>query len=178
MFDTLRQYSYSKKTASLSLIAIVFACFTLDQWSKYWAKNLLMLSKGQMQEAIPGLFSFRYVENRGAAFGIFPDARLLFLAITLMVIALSIYIVVKSSRHGILQILSFGCLLGGAMGNAYDRLIFHYVTDFIATDFIDFPVFNVADIFVCLGSFLLMLYIMSSDFNAFSHKEEVDDGAA
>lgn len=176
MFKRLQSYSCSKKTAYLILSCIAFLCFVADQGSKYWAKGSLAFGLAEIRGVFFGLFSFRYVENRGAAFGILPGARWVFLCITLFVLIAVCLLVARSKRHGILQLCATGLLVGGALGNAYDRLAFHYVTDFIATTFIDFPVFNLADVFVSFGSVLLVLYIMNSDFDRGSSQEEAKDG--
>jgi len=137
------------------LIAVLFI---LDQATKAYVRNNLPL--GVKNEVIPGFFYFTHVENTGAAFGIMKNGRYFFIVLTVIVCAILVYIMIKNS-HALLR-LSVAFILGGAAGNWIDRVVRGKVTDFF--DFYifgyDYPVFNVADICINIGTFLLFIYII------------------
>ena len=116
--------------------------------------------------AIPGLLDLVYVENTGAAFSIMENKTIFFCIITPILCALMICLFIKlpdKKEYGSLRlILVF--LLAGAIGNFIDRISYHYVIDFIYFSLINFPVFNVADIYVTCGViclFFLILFVYS-----------------
>lgn len=139
-------------------------CIGVDQLTKYLAVSALYPDKSV--DVIEGVFRFTYVENRGAAFGSFTDHRWIFLLFSsLLIIALIAYTVVKKPK-GWLICLSLGMIIGGGIGNMIDRISLGYVVDFL--DFCAFPnlwkwVFNGADSFVCVGTAMLMIWILISD---------------
>ena len=95
---------------------------------------------------IPGVIDFLFVRNIGAAFSMGEGHGIAFAVLALAVIvAIAVYLV-RAPHLAHLEVVGMAMVAGGAIGNAIDRLAFGFVTDFIATTFIDFPVFNVADI--------------------------------
>ena len=154
--------------AVLSILGMI----ALDQAVKWWAVRVLM-PVGDIP-LLDGIFHLTYVENRGPAFGLLLGQRTLFMILTPLVLAAILFTLWK----GILQTRtgkwSLYLLFGGAVGNFLDRIFRGYVVDLFYVKWIDFPVFNVADIFVCVGAALLFIYIQ------FQHKtertEEQDDG--
>ena len=140
-------------------LAAAVTVFALDYISKVFVKNTLMLT-GESVSVIPGILSFRFVANIGAAFSMGEGMGMLFAffaAVVIVSIALYLGRVRKVSK---VETFGLGLVAGGAIGNALDRLVLGYVVDFIATDFIDFPVFNVADIGICVGVFLAFVGFM------------------
>lgn len=140
-------------TALIICVLLVVA----DQLTKLGAVNML---KGEKSvNIIDGFFRLTYVENRGAAFGMLEGGKWLFLAITLAVVVLAAlyYTKMKKTKSNLWLRCAIVMVISGAIGNAIDRLFRSYVVDFF--DFIifgyDFPVFNVADILVVLGTALL-----------------------
>ena len=130
----------------------------LDQASKICITRNFEL--GQQRILLDKILSFVYVQNKGAAFGIMQGGRIFFIAVTAVVfIAAAIYLW-KNKPQNILEKLAFSFIGGGALGNLIDRIYLGYVRDFISADFIDFPVFNVADCFVCVGAALYLVYII------------------
>jgi len=111
---------------------------------------------------IPGVISIAGgVENTGAAWGIFSGKTVtLILTSIIMIIAILIYNhFVKNKTK--FYCLSFAFIIGGALGNLWDRIKFEYVRDFIFLDFFpSFPVFNVADCFLCIGALMLGIHIL------------------
>lgn len=139
------------------LVLIIFA----DQLSK-WLVVALLQGKESVY-VIPGVLRFTYVENDGAAFGMLDDHRWVFLVLsTVMIIAL-IYYIVKYKPSSKWVMTSLILIVGGGIGNMIDRLLLGYVIDFI--DFCAFPqlwrwVFNIADSAVCVGTFMLSLWLI------------------
>lgn len=137
---------------------IVAVLFALDQITKTYVKNNLPL--GQSNEVIQDFFYFTHVENTGAAFGILKDGRYFFIILTIIISFVLIYVMIKN-KSKILR-LAISIILGGALGNFIDRLLYGKVTDFL--DFYifgyDYPVFNVSDICVNIGTILLAIYII------------------
>lgn len=117
---------------------------------------------------IPGIFQFLYVENRGAAFGIMQNRQWLFLIITVIVLVVLLWMIPKipSERHFLPLRLCLSFIGAGAVGNMIDRIFRGYVVDFFYFELIDFPVFNVADIYVTVAAFALIVLIL------FLYKEE------
>lgn len=138
----------------------------LDQWTKILAVKYL---KGQEDiELIPGVLCFHYLENTGAAFGVFQDKRIFLLILTSLIILAVCYVLWRlpqEKKYVYLKILCFTVAAGG-IGNLIDRLRLDHVVDFIYFSLIDFPVFNVADIYVTVSMVLLFLLVL------FYYKEE------
>lgn len=99
--------------------------------------------------------------NTGAAFGMFSgNTTGLIIVSSLMIVALLVFDCFVKNKH-FLYSLSFGLIVGGALGNLYDRVRYGYVRDFIFLDFApNFPVFNVADSCLCVGAVLMVVYIL------------------
>ena len=118
---------------------------------------------------IRGVLQLRYIENRGAAFGILQNSRVFFIVITLIVLAAAtagfIHYIFKTDagRCEWLLLTVYALLMAGAIGNLIDRAAHGYVVDFIYFSLIDFPVFNVADIYITCGCILVLLYVLLSD---------------
>lgn len=144
--------------ACVALIAAV-TTLALDYVTKVFVKNTLMVT-GENVPVIPGILSFRFVANKGAAFSLGEGMGLIFVAFAALVIVAILQYLTRTRQVSKLETLGLGLVAGGALGNAIDRLMLGYVVDFIATDFIDFPVFNVADIGICVGVFFAFVGFM------------------
>jgi signal peptidase II len=107
---------------------------------------------------IPKILSLHYLENKGAAWGIFQNAFWLFFIITILVVAFMVVFYARIPMMKSYYLLRFTVILlsAGAIGNFIDRAIWHYVVDFIYFEPINFPVFNVADCYVCISAALLV----------------------
>ncbi len=122
-------------------------------------------------EAIPGLFHLTYVQNFGAAFSALQGMRWLFVALFVVLTAAILFEYFKKPMPFTkLERWLIAAIYGGGLGNMIDRVRLGYVVDMIATDFIDFPVFNVADCFITCGCILLMIRLVL--FNKAFWKEE------
>lgn len=121
---------------------------------------------GESFEIIRDVFNFTYIGNEGAAWGIFGGKQDFLIIITVLLIVLMGFFAYKN--RGKSKVLSTGLsfVTGGALGNLFDRLFYGVVIDFIDFEMINFPIFNVADIFVCIGAGLVLIYFI------FLEKEE------
>ena len=116
---------------------------------------------------IKNFFQFYYVENYGAAFGILNEKRIFFIIVTIIVVISIIFFIIRySNTLGKPMKIAMAVLLGGAIGNLIDRIRLGYVIDFISFKFpggYNFPVFNIADSFIVIGTILIMIFILSSE---------------
>ncbi len=112
-------------------------------------------------DAIPGLFHLTYVQNTGAAFSAFRGMRWMFVGIFLILTAiLFLEYFKKPLSFSTFDRFCLASLYGGALGNVIDRIRLGFVVDMICVDFMDFPVFNVADCFITCGSLLLLVHLI------------------
>ena len=139
-------------------VAIVVISVALDQITKWLA--VVNLKGNESVSIIGEVLHFTYVENRGAAFGMMKDARWIFMIISSIAIAALVFYLIKFKPKSILAVSSVAMIIGGGIGNMIDRVWLGYVVDFIYIKIIDFAVFNVADSFVCVGTALLIIYII------------------
>ena len=112
---------------------------------------------------IKGFFSLTYTQNRGAAFGMLQGARVFFIILTVAIFVLAYFYFRKNKPSGVLEKLAISFIAGGALGNFIDRAFLSYVRDFLSADFIDFPIFNIADCFICIGAALYILSVFLYD---------------
>lgn len=138
---------------------------SIDQTTKWFAAK--HLKNGLSIHFIPKFLNFQYIENRGAAFGILQNSRLFFLILTIIITLASLYVIgriICFPKFNLLLVTMIS-FLAGAVGNFIDRLIRHYVIDFIEFDFIDFPIFNFADIYVTLSLmiFVILMFFVYKD---------------
>ena len=144
----------------LAAIVGLLLLLIFDQWTKLLAISHL---KGKADiELLPGVFSLHYLENHGAAFGILRDQQWIFLilAVVFLVAAVILYVRMPFTAGMIpLRIITV-FIAAGAVGNMIDRIFRHYVVDFLYFSLIDFPVFNVADIYITCCAVLLVLFVV------------------
>ncbi len=155
---------------TLWMVLIAAAAVVLDQWTKYLTvANIELFGR---VPAVDGLFHFTLIHNTGAAFSSFEGAQWLF---ALIFAALTVAIVYewKHQRLGLKPVewLLIAGVYGGGLGNMIDRIRLGYVVDMIAVDFINFPVFNVADCFITVCGIALVAHL------AFCNKEFWKDGS-
>ena len=130
-----------------------------DQFTKYLTVAHIVL--GQRVPFIPGLLRFTYVQNTGAAFSSFEGQQWLFALIFAAFTVLMLWEYHKKSMpFSKLERWCIAAIYGGGLGNMIDRVRLGYVVDMIETEFIDFPVFNVADCFITCGCILLMVSLI------------------
>lgn len=151
----------------------------LDQLTKYLATTNLINNPIVI---IDGVFQLRYLENRGAAFGLFQNQQLFFIVVGILALVLLtiLYIRMPNSKRFIPLRICMLSIASGAIGNLIDRIRLQYVIDFFYFELIDFPIFNVADIFASVATFvliyLILFYYKEQDFELifqlFKKKEE------
>lgn len=154
----------------LITLIIVVISVALDQLTK-----LVVLQNIPLHDevaAIPGIFHFTYVENKGAAFGMLSNHRWVFMAVSILAIAAFVFYIIKFKPEGKLLVSSMAMIIGGGIGNMIDRVLRGSVVDFIEVDFMEFAVFNVADIFVCVGCGLMILDVILSEVREQKKKKE------
>lgn len=155
----------------LSIIIIVIGV-VLDQFTK----NLAIT---HLQDApipiIENVFELQYLENRGAAFGMMQNQQLFFVVIGVIMLVLFSYMYVKMphTKRFLPLRACFVAITAGAIGNMIDRLALNYVIDFFYFKLIDFPIFNVADIYVTCATFalafLIIFYYKEDEIDAIFH---------
>lgn len=141
--------------------AVLAIILVADLVSKEYAVKFLSTQSGMFYEAIPNFINFQYTENTGAGFGMFKGNTTALTVITLIVvIALMIFLILKLKENMWLRV-SLIFIIGGGIGNIVDRVNLGYVRDFIQFDFWDsFAIFNVADSFVTVGAFMLIVVLI------------------
>ena len=126
---------------------------SLDQFSKY----LISINYGSMLNKNLIFFSIDFIKNYGAAFNILSGSRILLSTVSIFFSLLLIFFILKNKRNKTIELFSYSFILGGTIGNGLDRILKGYVVDFINLNFINFPVFNIADVSINIG-FILILY--------------------
>lgn len=156
---TIRSYS-------LYLLVGVVLLTIADQWTKMLA--VAHLKDQPSIVLLPGIFELQYLENTGAAFGILSNQQWFFYIVTVLLSGVLIWLYYKLPMtkyyRPVHTILIF--MIAGAAGNFIDRILNQYVIDFLYFSLINFPIFNVADIYVTVGITLLCVLIL------FYYKEE------
>ena len=169
-----------KKKITINIIIQILLFIVLigiDQLTK----NLVVMNLKDKDPIalIDGVLEFRYLENTGAAFSMFQNRQWLFYIITAIVLIIIIFLYVRVTRsltkysdltgdafrqktfnNGIFLNYILVVLAAGAVGNLYDRIVLHYVIDFIYVRLINFPIFNFADICVTLSAILLVVFFI------------------
>lgn len=147
---------------------IIAALVIFDQLTKILVAGNMLLYESI--PVIPKLFSLTYIHNYGAAWGMFSEHRWVFLIITTVALIIMPIILYRYRKLHFLFGFSLSMILAGAIGNMIDRVFLGYVVDFIEAVFIDFPIFNVADICVVVGAVLMAIYLIFLDKTFFVDK--------
>ncbi|NLL76742.1 MAG: signal peptidase II [Clostridiales bacterium] len=167
----------SKIKKKLLVFDVFLMCLLIitDQITKYFA--VLKLKHQPAYSVIDGILEFNYLENRGAAFGLLQDQKGLFLFVGIIFLCAIAYVLYKTpdgKKFTFLHILLVA-IAGGAVGNMLDRIRLDYVVDFIYFVYINFPIFNVADMYVTIASVILfvlfLFYYKEEDLNFLNFKQ-------
>ena len=159
-----------------SLLVTDFMLFVIlviaDQLTKHLA--VVRLKNQAAYNLINGILEFNYLENRGAAFGVLQNQKYFFVFVALIFIGVIVFVLIKvptQKKYYSLNILLV-MIAAGAVGNMIDRVRYDYVVDFIYLVCIQFPIFNVADIYVTTATVILVFQILfvykTNDFNFLS----------
>ena len=146
----------SRKTAVL-VLAVAAVLLALDQAIKYLVLRFLAPS-GRI-EVIPGLLELTYVENTGAAFGLFKNMMWMVVAITVVVSAAIVVLLFRYRHHTLLSYATSALLVAGGIGNLIDRFLHGFVVDYIHVLFFDY-IFNLADCCITVGAVLFVLHVL------------------
>lgn len=112
---------------------------------------------------IQDIFHLTYVENKGIAFGMFAEERLLFILVSIGVLVILSVLYTKTQPRTKWLKIGTSFIYGGAIGNLMERMAKGYVVDFFDFRLINFPVFNIADIAICVGAVMLVIHFIISD---------------
>lgn len=137
------------------IAAIVVA---LDQWTKALTRSNIEV--GEVRAFVPGVLDLTHIHNRGAAWGMFQGHATTLAIVAIVVVIALAAVVIARRRTSLVEMISFGLIVGGAIGNLIDRITQGYVTDMIRTAFIDFPVFNIADSAVTVGTAVFVVWAL------------------
>ena len=130
----------------------------LDQWSKYL--TVQNISLGETKEFIPGFLSLTHLRNTGAAWSLLEGKMIFFFVITVIVSVVIIYLLIKNYKKSVWYSVGLSFVLAGAIGNFIDRVRLGYVVDMLQTDFMNFPIFNVADSTLVVGVICIFIYLI------------------
>ena len=132
------------------MLCFVFAALVvaLDQFFKHWI--VLTLELHEQMDLIPGVIGLTHIQNKGAAFSLLSDQRWLLVGISFIAAVVLVFILLRYTE-GFWGTLGLAAVLGGTVGNLLDRVFQGYVVDMFRPLFLDFAIFNIADIFLTLG---------------------------
>lgn len=150
--------------SALPMIIPAIIVLLLDQFTKAIVRKYV--APVELIEVIKGFFEISYAENTGAAFGTFAGQNRIFIVVGFIAIIFML-LYYRQFKESLWMKIALGFLLGGAMGNLVDRLVFHYVTDFIRVRYWLFqlrwwPSYNIADAAVFIGAVMLIIGIIRS----------------
>ncbi|MBP3432062.1 MAG: signal peptidase II [Clostridia bacterium] len=141
------------------MCAIIVAVVVLDLVTKYVFDA--QLAGGETISVIPYLFNFKLVHNMGAAWGLMAGKQVFLVVLSIVFLAIFIFYYIKEKNKSWLLTIAYGFLIAGCLGNMFDRIAFGYVRDFIQFAFWpNFPIFNFADVFLCVGVLLFFIYLI------------------
>lgn len=144
-----------KRLAALVAVVLIIA----DQLSKLWAQNVIAKMPGKTIPLVDGVISFVFTWNTGAAFSFLQSRPLVVSCLSLVLVLALTAVAFFSKALSLRARLSVSMILAGGVGNLIDRARIGAVIDFINLEFIRFPVFNFADICVCVGAALLIIFL-------------------
>ncbi|MBE6692063.1 MAG: signal peptidase II [Ruminococcaceae bacterium] len=148
------------------MLAAIIAIFAIiaDQITKY-----IVVQNIELHDKIPfikGFMSFYHTRNTGGGWSILDGGgseRVVLITVSLLAMGLVVFVLAKNYHRHMLMNISLAMVLGGGIGNMIDRIRLQYVVDFLHTEFIDFPTFNIADCFISVGAVLLIIYVLFYD---------------
>lgn len=170
--------SKKKRILLLTDAIVLILLVILDQFTKHLA--VVHLKDKPAIPIIKDVFELNYLENRGAAFGVLQNQKIFFLIISVIILVAVVFVLFKvpdDKKYNLLHVLLVMVASGG-IGNMIDRIRFEYVVDFFSFVLINFPIFNVADIYVTVSMFGLAILILfvykDEDFSFLSLKRKED----
>lgn len=157
------------------VLAVTALLVAADQLLKLWVLD--HLAGGPSQLLIPHLLQLTYVENRGAAFGILQGRTGILSIVTLAVVIVLVVLLIRGKFNGSRLVQwCMGLIIAGGLGNLIDRMARGFVVDYLdISPLFSFPVFNLADCCVVVGTFLLMAYLLMADAIQAKKKKAAED---
>ena len=144
---------------------IAFMAFILDFVCKFIITHILSFNDSIM--VIKNFFYISLVKNTGGAFSIFTGSTFLLIVISFLILLGIFTYIYKNNIRSKVSLIGFGLLIGGAMGNLFDRIYYGYVIDYL--DFklfgYGYPIFNLADSFVVIGAIILLFFAKEREIN-------------
>ena len=163
------------------LYAIIAAIVLVaDQWLKYWVTVNITLATGEIS-LIPGVIKLVNIHNSGAAFGLLdkvPAARWIFLGIAALFVAAVIVLLVKRVFKSRFANWCAVLAMAGAVGNCIDRLLYGYVVDMFKLEFMNFAIFNVADIILVISCLLFIVALFTTERDEVEYDEDEEEGSS
>ncbi|PQF22571.1 signal peptidase II [Enterococcus mundtii] len=131
----------------------------IDQWVKWLIVDNFAL--GETKSVIPGILSLNHIRNFGAAWSLLEGKMWFFTVVTIIAVVVILTLMIKNRTNGSRWfMIGLTLILAGAIGNFIDRVRLGYVVDMFQTDFMNFPIFNVADISLVIGVICVLIYII------------------
>lgn len=159
--STTQNPKLSNWRTAIPLITVAIPVLILD-WGSKWLVQTHITQMTEVIQIIPGFFNLRHDRNTGAAFGVLAGHRILLILITIAALAFIFFYYLRFRESRWMQV-SLGFLLGGAIGNFIDRIRLGEVVDFLQFGIVNqglfWPTFNIADISVCIGAGMLIVYL-------------------
>lgn len=152
------------------MIILTILVILVDFFSKYMVSKLMTVN--ETINLIDNFFRITYVKNTGAAFSIFSNNTILVIIISVVIIGFLLFYIYKNKGNNKLENVSYAFILGGAIGNLIDRLVYGYVIDFLDFEILsyDAPIFNLADTFIVIGVILFLINTLRSRYDGNSSK--------
>lgn len=152
--------SVKKKLFLLLDLLMIAGLIFFDQYTKHWA--VVFLKDKPAYNLINGILELNYLENQGAAFGVLPNQKIFFVFVAIVILAAVGYVLLKLPDHKKYTILHFlfSLIVAGSIGNMIDRVRYDYVVDFIYFARINFPIFNIADIYAAVSAVILLFLLL------------------
>lgn len=162
----LHQYRYS-----LVMILVAVVAGIIDLITK-------AVTDGKSSEFINGFISFFSTHNTGAAWSMLNEHTWLLIVLSIAFIGVILFAHIKFKNKNFLYAVSMGLVLSGALCNLFDRIAFGYVRDFICLEFMEFPIFNIADCAITIGVVLLALFFILLSIKENKAKKQKDTNTA
>ena len=170
----MNKISKRKKLFWLFDVIMVALLVALDQFTKYLA--VIHLENKPAIKLIDGVLELHFLQNRGAAFGMLQNQKVFFILVAVLILFIIGYVLFRmpdDKKYNIMHVLLV-MIASGAAGNMIDRVRHDYVVDFIYFALINFPIFNVADIYVTVSTFLFVIlflfYYKENDFSVLRYR--------
>lgn len=157
----------------MGYIVLAIAVMSIDILTKLVAE--LNFGRGDSLPLWENVFHLTYVENQGIAFGMFSGGRWIFIILSILVLIALAYMYTKTACRGKFLKVGTALIYGGALGNMIERLAKGYVIDFFDFRLIGFPVFNIADIAVCVGAVMLLIHFLFFEYKEKQTAGDVND---